>query len=836
MIHLGAPEWLALVPLLIFAGWRWRSWRLHEPLRAGCLVLLFLVLVDPEVRRLARGLDLWVLVDRSASANTTIGPKRAEWERLLEKSRQSGDRLLYVDYGGAPTLRVDGAISEVANDATRTNLAAQFALAKMDPKRASRLLVLSDGFSTEALTGLGEKLARQHVPLDFRLAGSDNEDDFRAGRLVLPTRVQMAEPFLIEFQILGSRDATVPWQVWRDSELIGSGKADVREGHAVLRFIDQVKTPGAHHYRARIEPTLDTFPGNNTAETWLEVVGGPRLLLVTSYNPDPLAEVWRAQGFTVETVTDTLNLHPGSLAGVRGVILNNVAASRLAPEFLGALEFFVKEQGGGLLMAGGSQSFGAGGYFQSAVDRLLPVSMELRQDQRKLAVAMVIAMDRSGSMAAGVDGRPGLTKMDLADEGAARAVELLSPQDAIAVFAVDTAAHAMVPMTTVGGNQPAISGAIRKIASQGGGIYIGAALQAAYDEIRKAQAGQRHIILFADAGDSEEAGDYKPLIAQMEKDGITLSVIGLGSRSDKDAALLEDIALLGKGRMFFNANPDELPGLFAQETVAVARSAFLKEPVGLEAGAGWLEMAARPLPWLAAVDGYNLSYLRPEATGGAFSKDEYRAPLIAFWQRGAGRAAAVSFPLGGDFSKQVRAWPAYGDFAQTLGRWLMGEDTPPGIGFRTRLEADALQLDLYYEGKLWEEKLALEPPRIALAQGTAVTAPVWERMQPGHYRATVQLKESQPVRGVIQVGKHTLPFGPLTLGNDAEWAFNRDRISELRAVSRVSGGVERLDLTQIWGAPRPPQFASLRVWSLAALALLFVIECLVTRLGIRLAR
>ena len=101
-------------------------------------------------------------------------------------------------------------------------------------------------------------------------------------------------------------------------------------------------------------------------------------------------------------------------------------AFEIPGDFLAALDFFVNEQGGGLLMAGGKQSFGSGGYFESSIDQLLPVSMELKNEHRKLAVAMAIVMDRSGSMGASVDqGGKQLTKMQLANTGAAKAIELL---------------------------------------------------------------------------------------------------------------------------------------------------------------------------------------------------------------------------------------------------------------------------------------------------------------------------------------------------------------------------------------------------------------------------
>jgi hypothetical protein len=79
----------------------------------------------------------------------------------------------------------------------------------------------------------------------------------------------------------------------------------------------------------------------------------------------------------------------------------------------------------------------------------------------------------------------------------------------------------------------------------------------------------------------------------------------------------------------FSTDPMELPGLFAQETVAIARSAFIKEQTGTKGLPGWAEIAAKAPVWLPAVDGYNLSYLRPGATASLIATDEYAAPLVA---------------------------------------------------------------------------------------------------------------------------------------------------------------------------------------------------------------
>ena len=326
---------------------------------------------------------------------------------------------------------------------------------------------------------------------------------------------------------------------------------------------------------------------------------------------------------------------------------------------------------------------------------------------------------------------------------------------------------------------------------------------------------------------------------ELKKIDVTVSVIGLGTENDRDADILKEVAERGGGRMFFSADAAELPAIFAQETVSIARSAFIKEPTGTAGTPGWAEIAARAPQWLPTVDGYNLSYLREGATAALVSMDEFSAPLVAAWQRGAGRVGAVSFPLGGDFSEKICAWAGYGDFVQTLSRWLAGDDAPPGLALRTDLDGERLTLDLLYD-ETWNARIAQTPPTATLAESggvsTAVTTRplIWEKIEPGRFRATVELGPGKLARGAVRIGATALPFGPLAVAGSAEWSFDRTRLAELQQLSMRSGGEERLDLAQIWKAPRPITWRSVRAWALGLWAALFIADAALTRLGISL--
>ncbi|MEM7011489.1 MAG: VWA domain-containing protein, partial [Verrucomicrobiota bacterium] len=711
-------EWFLLIPVLAAAGWYWSGLRLWSPLRALSLLTIVAVLADPQVKQIKRGMDLWVLVDRSESAQSIVEQNFDEWKRLLLRAQpHREDRLRFVNFAGEVIEQTEGGETSVyAGNAnyTRTRLALESTMAMLRPDRHARMLIFSDGYSTEPLADIGHKLEESGVPLDYRLLQAEEEVDYQITAMDIPTRKRIGEPYLVEITLRGNQDGNVPVLISRDDTEPQEHIVPVVGGKGTLQFATRLGQPGAHKYRAEIavfhegeNAIKDAYHGNNDFEAWIEITSGPRVLLVSKYTNDPIPEMLEAQGFEVEVVSDPTQLQIGQLTGCKVLVLNNVPAFEIPQDFLTAIDFFVRRQGGGLMMVGGRHSFAAGGYYESAIDELLPVTMELKAEHRKLAVAMAIIMDRSGSMGAGVAG--GMTKMDLANEGSARAVELLGNFDQITVYAVDSQAHEEVPLMPVGPNRKKITTRIRRIGSMGGGIFVYTGLNAGWKSLKASNVGQRHIILFSDAADSEEPGKYKQLIQEMTDNGGTVTVIALGTRADADAKFLDDIAARGKGRIFYTTDPKTVPNIFAQETVTVARSLFVDEAVGTSPTGAWIEISNQNFDWLSQVDGYNLSYARPKASVALVSTDEYKAPMVAYIQRGIGRVAAVSFPLGGEYSASVRGWEKMGDFVQTMNRWLMGETLPPGIGLRTGLDGTEFTLDLLHDDS-WTERLA-EPPR-----------------------------------------------------------------------------------------------------------------------------
>jgi hypothetical protein len=157
--------------------------------------------------------------------------------------------------------------------------------------------------------------------------------------------------------------------------------------------------------------------------------------------------------------------------------------------------------------------------------------------------------------------------------------------------------------------------------------------------------------------------------------GGTLSVVGLGKETDRDGDLLKDIARRGDGRVYFTADARQLPRIFAQDVMFVARKTFLEQRTAVIPARGLiaLEMGAEEIP---DIDGYNLCFLSPGAELMLVSGDDNRAPLAAGWQRGTGKVVAVTLEADGPYTGAFAGWSRYKELFRRSLEWIKkGEQT-----------------------------------------------------------------------------------------------------------------------------------------------------------------
>jgi Mg-chelatase subunit ChlD len=850
MIVLFQPAWLLLLIPLATA---WLAWPLPHAglrlLRAVTFLLVVLAIAGLALKLPDRAGSVVVVADVSESMPDGAAAAQKEIVDLLQKSMGPRDLLGVVAFGREAVVErspqrgvFGGFTARVGREHSRLNDAIETALNLIPSGEGGRILVLSDGkWTGQDPMSAAARAAGRGIAVDYRLLARPQVSDLALQSFLSPASVSPGEAYVLSAWIQSPVDQEIQYQLRRGPVVLASGSKPIPAGLSRLMFRDRAEQSGLSEYSLAITGADDDpIPQNNQARALVSVEGARPLLVVSPAGEESgLNRLLRAGGL------DVVGRSPAEcrwtleeLSQYRGVLIENVPAPRIGTTGMETLAAWVEEAGAGLMLTGGQRAYGPGGYFKSPLDRILPVSMEMRREHRKLSLAIVVTLDRSGSMAAPAGA--GRTKMDLANIGTVQVLDLLAPTDELGVIAVDSSPHVIVPIDTVEHNQ-GMRASILGIHSMGGGIFIYEALSAAARMLLDARAETRHIILFADAADSEAPGRYAELLEQCREANITVSVVGLGTAADVDAPLLQDIAARGGGTCYFTDSPEEIPRLFAQDTFSVARSTFVDAASPFQITSGFSLLGAAPPGSPPSLGGYNLCYARPEANLAAVTTDEYTAPVVASWNAGNGRVLCFTGEADGKFSGPLAAWEQVGEFYATLGRWTAGKSQPlPNDLLLTQEVRDGVCIvQLHLDPERDADPFAA-PPRIRILQGLPGTTPARES-------ATLQWKTADlleftlPMTGRATVlntveipGQTPVTLPPVCLPFSPEFAPDQPGrgASALARIARTAGGRELIEIPDIWSfLPVRPQYVSLMPWLLLAAVLLFLLEIFERRTG-----
>ena len=457
---------LALPVAWAFARFGRTGDRRTDGLRGVLAGLLIAAAAGPVWDRSGEGLDVVLVLDRSRSMPAGAADLR-ELVASVEAARGDGDRVGVVTFGA--TAAVERAPAEAAAlgefarpvdaDGTDLNAALHLALDLADPLRPARVVVLSDGEANGPDPRDAARRARAAgVPVDVRPFPVARAGDAAVTALSVPPAAAPGEPVAVGVTLFSPEPATGTLALSREAAgggrrvEIGSRRVELPAGVSRARFRDAAPASGFHVYTADLFVPGDARRGNDRGEAGLRVDAPRRLLVLTGESEtsresaDAFAAAFTAAGFPtdVRPAADA-PLTQDALDAYGAVALPDVAADELGRRKLARLAQFVTDLGGGLLMTGGRNAYAAGGYAESPLEPLLPVDLDPRDDADRERTAIVVALDRSGSMAVSAGG--GRTKMDLANDGAAAALGVLNRGDWAAVIAVDTGPEAFLPLT-----------------------------------------------------------------------------------------------------------------------------------------------------------------------------------------------------------------------------------------------------------------------------------------------------------------------------------------------------------------------------------------------------
>ncbi|MCA1900408.1 MAG: VWA domain-containing protein, partial [Chloroflexi bacterium] len=454
---------LLLLPLAVYIGLPSKAKKQEIAsliLRGVILLCLILSLAGLELVKSGNNLAVVFLMDVSDSMPQQAVEQEVAYVREALKSIGADDKAAIILFGAdALVERPMSALNELSTitsvpitNQTDIAEAIQLGLALYPSGYAKRMVILSDGAET---TGDALNAAKFASSADVQIVVMPFLSQVDAEALVTevdaPTHLRAGEQFDLNVSIQANRSMRATVRVLAKNQILYEATHELHKGNQTLSLPLTANEPGFVSYQAQITPEQDSFYQNNRLDTFSQVEGPPRVLLVAppagetlpdgKPRPDEyslLQQVLASAGFDVKTVTPSLMpADLPTLAQYNSVALVDVPARELDTVQMETLKSYVRDLGGGLVTVGGPTSFGVGGYFRTPLEEALPIDMEIKDEQRRPSLSIVFIIDHSGSMS---DTSGGVPKLELAKEAAARSVEMLFPSDRVGVIAFDDTA------------------------------------------------------------------------------------------------------------------------------------------------------------------------------------------------------------------------------------------------------------------------------------------------------------------------------------------------------------------------------------------------------------
>lgn len=836
---------LAIIPALWWLSWnglamgnRWR-WVLANGLRSILCLLVILTLAEVELVRTNDRLTVIYLVDRSLS----IPPERLE--DVVDYVRSTAntfrqqvpdDRVGVISFGGDAAIEIppwSGDLflrskMETNVDPQQTNLEAALKLAQaaFPADAAKRIVIVTDGKETlgNAMPA-ARVLSQAGIGIDVVPITVQAKTEVTVEKITTPVKMREKTPFPVQV-VLNNRPG-VHWDpqavnkpVTGKIRVIRRGNSrdqvvieqpiELEPGTRVFSFQDKLAEGGFYTYEAEFTPDakgVDGFTQNNRAASFTHIESaGQVLLIVDSTRPDEFdqfAEMLRRNDLKVTIQpSDQLFTRLSDLQPYDLVILGNVARSSGSTDEITAfsdaqmqmLADNTRSLGAGLIMLGGPDSFGAGGWTNTPIEAAMPLDFQIKDAKVVPVGALMLVMDKSGSMDA--------EKIHWCKAAARESLRALGPRDYIGVTTFDSATSRTVPLQTAN-NRNFVGQMISRLSS-GGGTNMFPAMEDAFRQLQTNDAAVKHMIVLTDG--QTPAADFGNLTRQIEKSGITVSTVAVGK--DADVRLLNQITSLGRGKFYQVTSPKAIPRIFMQETRRVARPLVFEKPGGIVPQIAANHEILKGIPsGVPSFSGYVMTTPKdtplvdvlltsPDPTGQTNA-------LLAAWQYGIGRSVCWTSDVGQRWTTDWAGWDGREKLMMQMVRWCL-RTTGPTENFLVASEVRGQHVKLILnalddEGdfiNFASPQLSGLGPRSELVDGAFV------QVSPGRYEAEFDAQHAGPHFLAISPG---LGQAPLRIGVNVQNAQEfRDRSDNLPMLQRLAaltppggrpGEVFNLDMT-----------------------------------------
>ncbi|CAN5441996.1 VWA domain-containing protein [soil metagenome] len=327
------------------------------------------------------------------------------------------------------------------------------------------------------------------------------------------------------------------------------------------------------------------------------------------------------------------------------IVLADVPAEALSFERQEAIRTCVHDQGCGLVMIGGPDAYGPGGYQGTPVEAALPVDCEIKALKAAGRGGLILIMHAS-EMADGNKWQKDIAKL---------AVQRLNPNDMVGLmqygFGGGAGVSWVIPFREIGDGKQRMLAAIDGM-TPGDMPDFDPFLTAAVDTLIKPEynLAVKHTIIISD-GDPQYGPIGQKAVKKMADNQVTCTTVGVATHSGAESGKLKSIAAGTKdgkgqpGSYYEPKNPNELPGIYIKESRRISQSFIYDKPFSpqLRLRSGPTEGLPNKLPELK---GFVRTTLKESALVEMMIEGprmyDQKFPILATWQYGLGKAVAFT--------------------------------------------------------------------------------------------------------------------------------------------------------------------------------------------------
>ena len=675
-------------------------------LRTAVLTLIVMCLAEVQLRQTSEKLTVIYLLDQSESI--PIEKREAMLRYVVDevaKHRRSDreDRAGVIVFGRNANIEIPpfdddiavlGGIDSYVNlrtDATNLEAALKLAQASFTEDSAKRIVVVTDGNENmgDART-VAAMLADDGIGIDVAPVLLTTRAEVAVEKVTLPTDIRKGQPIETRVIVNNYSDHKIPGRlrvtrrVGPQEEFMGELDVELEPGKTPYAFSHMIEQPAVYTYQADFTPTNpqdDLMVQNNRATAFTHVRGKGRVLLIENAERkgefDFFVERLRNNNIEVDvTPSDQLFSSLAELQAYDSIVLANVprgvgddadSVSSFSDEQVSMLVRNTEQMGCGLVMLGGPDSFGAGGWANSELEKAMPVDFQIENSKIRAVGALVLMMHAS-ELAEGNFWQKEVAQI---------AIKALGPMDYCGLIHWDGSDRWLW-----GEPQGLIQVSSRRnmMLSRLGRMQPGdmpdfdPAMKQSLVAFNKVNASVKHMVVISD-------GDPSPpsfaITQQYKGAGIQVSTVAVGTHGAAGHKTLQDLATATGGRYYVVKNPKALPKIYQSEVRRVARPLIFEpeKPTAPQIVDRSHEIV-QGIDSLPPITGFVMTTIKnnPLVETIAISPvpdEPDHATIMAAWTYGLGRTAVLTTDTGNRWATQWTDWENYDKLASQLIRWSM---------------------------------------------------------------------------------------------------------------------------------------------------------------------